>query len=138
MYISKNGNMIAAGKVARDADMRRVGQKNTPLTQFTIKAGEKPSPDGGRPEAIWLTVKCWYDLAKLASGVQKGDHVLVTGKFQSKPYQDRNNRQQISNEIIAEWFSIMNTPVPEPPPPNAMYDEEEFAELPSDDGDTPF
>lgn len=141
MCINQKGNMIASGRVGNCKGLRYVGD-NIALTEFSIKAGEKPAADGGKPEAIWLTVKCWRDMALLAQNIAKGDVVLVAGKFQSRPWQTDSGKSRISNEITAEFISVQVFAAAVPPVANPLNADlmNGFFELPRDgeEDDVPF
>lgn len=139
MYINLKGGMIAAGKIGNCKGLRYVSLY-VPLTEFSIKAGERSAFDGCDPEAIWISVKCWRDMALSAQYIAKGDIVLVAGKFQSRQYQSKNGETKTSNEITAEFISVQGS-VPSAP---AAYDAYgaaqgiDFTDISDDDGDTPF
>lgn len=137
MCINQKGNMIASGRVGNCKGLRYVGD-NIALTEFSIKAGEKPAADGGKPEAIWLTVKCWRDMALLAQNIAKGDTVLVTGKFRSEPWQ-KNGKSGVNSEITAEFISVQEEAPPVLPAPGGYFGEADgFGDISDDCGDTPF
>jgi len=137
MYINPKGNMIAAGKVFNCKGLRYVGN-NIALTEFSIKAGEKPASGGGKPDAIWLTVKCWRDMALETQNIAKGDVVLVAGKFQSRPWQTDSGKSRISNEITAEFISVQVSAAAVPPVASSLYEESDgFSDI-TDDDDVPF
>lgn len=138
MYINHKGGMIAAGKVGNCKGLRHV-KGDIPLTEFSIKAGEKPAADGGDPEAMWISVKCWRDMALSAQYIAKGDIVLVARKFQSRQYQSKSGEMKTSNEITAEYISVQGS-VPSAPAQDAYgaAQGEYFFDISDDDGDTPF
>lgn len=137
MYINHKGGMIAAGKVGNCKGLRYV-KGDIPLTEFSIKAGEKPAADVDKPEAIWIKVKCWRYMAHVAQNVVKGDIVLVAGKFQSRHWESKG-KSGIENEITAEYISVQGS-VPSAPAQDAYgaAQGEYFDDISDDDGDTPF
>lgn len=135
MYINQRGNMIASGRVCSCKGLRYVGN-NIALTEFSIKAGEKPAPSGGKPDAIWLTVKCWRDMALETQNIAKGDVVLVAGKFQSRPWQTDSGKSRISNEITAEFISVQVSAAAVPPVASSLCEEPDgFSDITDDDDD---
>lgn len=135
MYIKQKERMFVTGRVSRNAEMQFI-KGDIPLTKFSIKADEKPASDGGKPEPVWLNVICWRDMARVAQHIEKGDVVLVAGKFQSRPWQTDSGKSRISNEITAEFISVQVSAAAVPPVASSLYEESDgFSDITDDDDD---
>ena len=69
-----DGSVMVCGYVPNDAEVRRVGEKNTLRATFSVKVGERPDGD-----AIWANCQCWRSTANYAAQIKKGDIVLAIG-----------------------------------------------------------
>ena len=55
----QDGSFIVCGYVARDSELKTVGEKKSSLCRWSVKAGEKGSGDD--KEAIWVNCQAWHD-----------------------------------------------------------------------------
>ena len=77
----KNGDTIASGTATKDAEYKKVGEKNTPLASFAL-AVNRNNTDG-----VYVNCKAFGDrLAAIAKEIKKGDKVFVTGFLESREY----------------------------------------------------
>lgn len=139
MQIKAGDQIIVSGFVARDADFRLVGQKETPLCKFSVKAGERDL-DGQR-EAIWRNCTCWFDLAYTAKKIRKGDLVLAAGRYKTRTYTGMDGDEKTASEIECDFIQVARPPERPnldaeyedslPPEPKKQGDFEEV-ELPDD------
>lgn len=102
---------IVIGNATKDAEMKLVGEKQTPVTSFGLAVGKRQDTT-----TIFANCKAWRHLAAYASGIRKGDTVIVAGKIETrewngKPYTDLN----------AEWLNVL--------PKIATVTQDPFAQL---------
>ena len=86
MIINTKTGILVTGTLARDAEYKTVGQKNTPLLKVGVLYGheETPGPDGRRQGKI-LDVTVWGDAAVSLQGcLHKGDAVMAAGELKSR------------------------------------------------------
>lgn len=83
--IQKQGtNMTMAGRVVKDVEAKRVGEKQIPRASFGIGTGEQQITN----------VVAWRELAEFAGTLKKGDHVFAAGiegvprEYNGKEYRD--------------------------------------------------
>lgn len=93
-----DGSVMICGFVPNDAELRRVGEKNTPRTTFGVKVGERP--DG---TAVWANCQCWGNMALYAAQIVKGDSVLAVGTLST--YQSVKNGKTYTN-LECEYVAI--------------------------------
>ena len=133
----QDGSFIVCGYVARDSELKTVGEKKSSLCRWSVKAGEKGSGDD--KEAIWVNCQAWHDKARSAAAIQKGDTVLCVGRIEKNTGTDGKEYKN----LVCEFVSIMKAVPKEQSvvlPPEAeseLVDLSEFEEILSD-GDTPF
>ena len=53
-------------------------------------------------ETEWFTIVCWERLAEtVAQYLTKGKPVLVSGRFRSSTWQDKEGKERMRNEVVA-------------------------------------
>lgn len=70
-----DNSMLASGLVGSRYDARTTanGKRNT---SFSVAAGRENN------ETVWVNCKAWGNLSLIADRLQKGDYVLVTGRYE--------------------------------------------------------
>lgn len=94
----QDGSFIVCGFVARDAELKTVGEKRSSLCRWSVKAGEKGN--GEDKEAIWVNCQAWHDNARYAASVKKGDKVLCIGKIEKNTGTDGKEYKNLVCEFI--------------------------------------
>lgn len=90
------------GRLTRDIEL-----KHTPgdvsYAQFTIACDRDFKPKDGNREADFIDIMAWRGIAEFASKYfHKGDMMVVTGRIQTRNYEDRNGNKRKATEIVAE------------------------------------
>lgn len=110
----KDGTVLVTGIIPKDAEYKTVGDKNSSLTKFSVKVGERPpAQQGQKPEAIWANVCCWHSVARATANLKKLDTVLVVGKLETYQFTAKDGTQKQGKQINAELVLCMpNEPKP--------------------------
>ncbi len=102
-----NGNTITiVGNVTREPELRFTASGRSQLTLGV--AVNHRYPDRSRQgewieETSFFNVVCWADLAEnVASSVQKGSRILVTGRLRQRSWETENNEKRSVVEVIAD------------------------------------
>jgi len=120
--------MLACGRLAKNAEYKQVGVKQSSLCKFSIKVADVASGDGGKT-AKWLDCVCWHKLAKYAAGLEKGDIVLVCGILKDASYTSKKTGEFIKkSELDCEFVTVQQEP------PEMENADSDFNDL-YDDGD---
>lgn len=85
MIIRQNNNgkanVVAAGFVARDAELSTVGVNKVTVCKFSLKV------TSGKDELdVWENCVAWHNVAKQAAAIRKGDNIMVAGIESSREY----------------------------------------------------
>lgn len=132
-----DGSVMICGILGKDAEYKQVGEKNSSLTKFSIKVGERPpAQQGEKPQAIWANVQCWHSVARAAQAFKKLDTVLVIGKVENKPYTAKDGTTKTDTHVNAEFvIGMPNVAVASSAPPLANLDgfEDAYDVLGNDD-----
>lgn len=135
--------VIVAGKATKDAELKIVGDKQSPVCSFSLAVGKRQDTT-----TIFANCKAWYALAEYASQISKGDSVMVVGKLEEREY---NGKQY--TDVVAEWINVVKpttaakpqelSPSGIPYPKGATFTDaapskSAFSEIDSGDGELPF
>lgn len=86
------------GRLTRDPELRYT-QTNTPVTSFTV-ACER---DFGDKQTDYIDCVAWRHSAEfVAKYFSKGNMATVTGRLQSRSWQDKDGNKRVNWEINAE------------------------------------
>ncbi len=146
---------ILMGRLVRDPEMRYT-QNNTPVVSFTLAVNRQLKKD----ETDFIDIVAWSKTAEFVSKwFTKGMQVAVTGRIQTRNWEDKQGNKRTSVEVVAEEVHFADTKKAEnagqgnsfnaprantaqAPQNMANYDlpsgGSDFSELEDDDGDVPF
>lgn len=91
--LNKTGDWLFAGVVSKDAVYKTVGEKGTPLCEFSVNCGKKDNGD-----TIFVNCKAWRNLAGVFSELLKGDAFAGIGHEKTREYNGRTY-----TDIELEW-----------------------------------
>ena len=124
----QDGSFIICGYVARDSELKTVGEKSSSLCRWSVKAGEKIN--GDKKDVIWVNCQAWHDIARIASQIKKGDTVLCVGKLET----NQGNDGKIYKNLVCEFISIMKpTPKTESTSTSGVGNLSDYEELTNDE-----
>lgn len=138
----QSGEFLVVGPLPKDAEYKTVGEKQSSLTKFSVKASEKTDASGQKI-ASWTNCTAWHAAARACKDLKKGDVVLVIGKIEKNSYNDKNGELKESKELVVDFMVKMASVTFAPPPivqaesKEPEVDLSEYEELISD-GDMPF
>ena len=97
---------------------RRVLASGAVVTDFRVattpRRFDKATSEWRDLETMWFGVSCWRGLAdNVASSVDKGDRVVVTGRLSQRSYVDKEGERRVVMEIDASavGFELTRAPV---------------------------
>ena len=100
-------NVVAImGRMAADAQLRTTQSgKNVASFRVAVDRGRKDA--NGQNQTDWLDVVAWDKAADFVSRYfSKGSMIAVTGRLQSRNYQDKNGNNRTAIEIVANQVSF--------------------------------
>lgn len=102
-------NLSLVGRVVKDLKLNQTGN-GKPVTNMTLackRIGAKPDESGKMP-SDFPTVVIWGELAKNSCKyLAQGDLAGVTGRIQTRTYQDADGKTQFVTEIVAEQVQFL-------------------------------
>lgn len=134
-----DGSVMICGIVGKDAETKRVGEKNSVMTKFSVKAGDRTDQSGDK-KAVWVNCTAWNDMGKAASTLKKGDTALVIGRIRTYQYNGNDGTEKAGTELVCEFISgIFKSLLPEIPHPNHTPVNSTYQDYhAADDNDLPF
>lgn len=91
-------NVVLMGRLTKDPELRHT-QSNIPVASFTIAVDRGYKKD----EADFINIVAWRGTAEFVSKwITKGQLIAVSGKLQTRKYQDRDNFTRTATEVIAD------------------------------------
>lgn len=136
-----SGEFLVVGPIPKDAEYKTVGDKQSSLTKFSVKASERTDASGQKI-ASWTNCTAWHAAARACKDLKKGDVVLVIGQISEKEYVSYGETKK-SKELVVDFMAKMASVTCAPPPivqaesKEPGVDLSEFEVLLSD-GDMPF
>lgn len=129
IYDLKNGYFLATGTVVRDAQLKYIGERKTPITEFGIAAGKRKDTT-----TIFIDLKCWRELARYASLACKGDSVAAIGTIEEREYNGK-----VYKKLVCEWLNIaVGEAAATSAPMPGVVSTSNYSDLEDADGELPF
>lgn len=93
--------VILMGRLTRDPEMRQSPQ-GTPVVSFSLAIDRRFAREG-QQQADFISCVAWSKLAEfICKYFQKGSMIAVTGRLQSRSWDDKDGKRQYATEVIVE------------------------------------
>ena len=93
-------NICIMGRLTHDPELRRTASA-TPVCSFTI-ACSRNVKSGDEKKTDFLDCVSWRGVAEFVTGhFKKGDAIIISGRLQSRDYEDKNGNKRKAVEIVA-------------------------------------
>ncbi len=93
--------VILMGRLTRDPEMRQ-SQQGTPVVSFTLAVDRRFAREG-QQQADFLSCVAWSKLAEfICKYFQKGSMIAVSGRLQSRTWDDKDGKRQYVTEVVVE------------------------------------
>ncbi len=121
-----------------DAPETRFTQLGKPVTKFSVAVNENwKDAQGAKQERVeWFRIVCFGRLAEVSGEyLQRGRHVYLEGRLQSRKWEDRQGEKRTTIEVVASQLRILDRA---PSNGNGAKVEPPKATEPADENDNPF
>jgi single-strand DNA-binding protein len=126
--------IIIQGRLGKEIELRQT-QGGTAVASFSLSVTRGRKDQSGNYPTDWVDVVAWGKSAEFAAKhFGKGDLMLVTGRLESRDWEDKNGQKRRSWEVQAENINFCGGKSDGQAP---RVDKDGFAEL-EDDSDVPF
>lgn len=93
---------IIMGRLTRDPELRRT-QSGKAVTSVTLAVDRDFKGQNGEKETDFIDIVAWSNIAEFVSNYfKKGDMAIVSGRLQSRRWEDRDGNKRTAIEIVAE------------------------------------
>ena len=103
----------ALGRLVRDPETRAIGGDQT-VANISLAVNKKWKDKSGewREDVLYIRATAWGLLAKKASGLKKGDFVLIVGSLEQRKWADKDGNQRESIEVKLTTLESINPSKP--------------------------
>lgn len=93
---------IIMGRLTRSPELRRT-QSGKAVTSVTLAVDRDFKGQNGEKETDFIDIVAWSNIAEFVSNYfKKGDMAIVSGRLQSRRWEDRDGNKRTAIEIVAE------------------------------------
>lgn len=91
------------GRLVADPELRKVGDDISVVSFRLAVDRDRKNKDTGEREADFINVSAWRSTADfIAQYFAKGDMMVVSGRLQSRMYEDKDGNKRSAYDVIAE------------------------------------
>ena len=102
-------NVVLVGRMTRDAELRYTPQ-NQAVATFTLAVNRNFKNQSGEREADFINVVIWRQQAEnLANWVKKGALIGITGRIQTRNYENQQGQRVYVTEVVADNFQLLES-----------------------------
>ena len=102
-------NVVLVGRLTKDAELRYT-QSNVPVATFTLAVNRTFKSENGEREADFINCVMWRKQAEnLANWAKKGALIGITGRIQTRTYDNQQGQRVYVTEVVAENFQLMES-----------------------------
>lgn len=102
-------NVVLVGRMTRDAELRYTPQ-NQAVATFALAVNRNFKNQSGEREADFINVVIWRQQAEnLANWAKKGALIGITGRIQTRNYENQQGQRVYVTEVVAETFQILES-----------------------------
>nr|DAK43940.1 MAG TPA: Single strand binding protein [Caudoviricetes sp.] len=102
-------NVVLVGRMTKEAELRYT-PSNIAVATFTLAVNRDFKNENGDREADFINVVMWRQAAEnLANWAKKGSLVGVTGRIQTRNYDNQQGQRVYVTEVVAERFQLLES-----------------------------
>ncbi|HEM4321518.1 TPA: single-stranded DNA-binding protein [Streptococcus suis] len=102
-------NVVLVGRMTRDAELRYT-PSNQAVATFTLAVNRNFKNQNGEREADFINVVIWRQQAEnLANWAKKGALIGVTGRIQTRSYDNQQGQRVYVTEVLADSFQLLES-----------------------------
>ena len=102
-------NVVLVGRMTRDAELRYT-PSNQAVATFTLAVNRNFKNQAGEREADFINCVIWRQQAEnLANWAKKGTLVGITGRIQTRNYDNQQGQRVYVTEVVADNFQMLES-----------------------------
>lgn len=102
-------NVVLVGRMTRDAELRYT-PSNVAVATFTLAVNRTFKNESGEREADFINCVMWRQQAEnLTNWAKKGTLIGITGRIQTRSYDNQQGQRVYVTEVVAEQFQLLES-----------------------------
>ena len=102
-------SICLVGRLTKDVDLRYT-PSNVAVATFTLAVNRTFKNENGDREADFINCVMWRQQAEnLASWAKKGALIGITGRIQTRSYDNQQGQRVYVTEVVAEQFQLLES-----------------------------
>jgi len=102
-------NVSLVGRTTRDVELRYT-PSNVAVATFTLAVNRPFKNENGERETDFINCVMWRQQAEnLANWAKKGSLIGVTGRIQTRSYDNQQGQRVYVTEVVAEQFQLLES-----------------------------
>ncbi|WP_136294482.1 single-stranded DNA-binding protein, partial [Streptococcus pyogenes] len=95
-------NVVLIGRLTKDVELRYTPSQ-VACAQFTLAVNRNFKNQDGQKEADFINCVMWRQAAEnLTNWTKKGHMIAITGRIQTRNYENQNGQRVYVTEVVAE------------------------------------
>lgn len=102
-------NVVLVGRLTRDPELKYTGN-NIAVASFSLAVNRNFKDANGEREADFINCVIWRQQAEnLANWAKKGVLIGITGRIQTRSYENQQGQRVYVTEVVAENFQMLES-----------------------------
>lgn len=102
-------NVVLVGRMTRDAELRYT-PSNQAVATFSLAVNRNFKNQNGEREADFINCVIWRQQAEnLANWAKKGALIGITGRIQTRNYENQQGQRVYVTEVVADSFQMLES-----------------------------
>lgn len=102
-------NIVLVGRMTKDAELRYTPSQVAVAT-FTLAVNRRFKEQNGERETDFINCVIWRQSAEnLANWAKKGALIGITGRIQTRNYENQQGQRVYVTEVVAESFQVLES-----------------------------
>lgn len=102
-------SVVLVGRLTKDPELRYT-PSNQAVATFTLAVNRNFKSQNGEREADFINCVIWRQQAEnLANWAKKGALIGITGRIQTRSYENQQGQRVYVTEVVAEQFQLLES-----------------------------
>ena len=102
-------NVVLVGRMTKDAELRYT-PNNQAVATFSLAVNRNFKSQNGEREADFINCVIWRQQAEnLANWAKKGALIGITGRIQTRSYENQQGQRVYVTEVVSETFQLLES-----------------------------
>lgn len=102
-------NVSLVGRLTKDVELKYTGSQ-TAVAAGTLAVNRQFKSANGEKETDFINIVAWRKTAEILSNyASKGSQIGVTGRIQTRNYEDKDGKRVYVTEVVAESINLLDS-----------------------------